>query len=227
MSEQLIEFESETLLFEDTTVSLHKIKSDRTDTLSPMHTHRYFELLLVVNGTHTCQTASGDITVQAGELLIISPAMEHRILCAEQQPNIAVLGLDVSAPHGKGRFYGYFFSFLQNNAGIPLRLGNRLFHQFINYYLAPARRNIRQICERKREACDMLARLLDMVEQTAPFQTVIPSASSDIILETLVHSKHIPLSEIAAQLGYSQRQVQRKIQARYGKSLRQIRSEIL
>ncbi len=222
MSEHSIEFESEMLLLEDAVVTLHKIKSNNPTALSPMHTHRYFELLVVVEDAHICQTAHGDITVQKGELLILSPTTQHRICHDEQKTPIVVLGIEVSAPHGKGRFYEYLTTFLQTHTEKPLPLPNSLFHKFINYYLAPARRQLRQVCERKGEACDILAGLLGLTEQTV-FSA--PTTTPDIILETLVFSKDVSLAQIAAQLGYSQRQVQRKIQARYGKSLRQLRRE--
>ncbi len=221
MPEHVIEFESETLLLEDAVVTLHKIKSNTTEP-SPMHTHSFFELLVVVEDTHICQTASGDTAVQKGELLIISPSMQHRICHNEQNAHIVVLGIEVSAPHSKGHFYKYLTTFLQTCAGKPMPLPGSLFHKFINYYLAPPRRQLRQLCERKGEACGILAGILGLTKQTVfSTQTTTP----DIVLETLVFSKEVSLTQIAAQLGYSPRQVQRKIQARYGKSLRQLRSE--
>lgn len=221
MSEHSIEFESETLLLEDAVVTLHKIKSGTVNP-SPMHTHSFYELLVVVEGAHICQTAQGDVTVQKGELLIVSPTMQHRICHNVQKSRIVILGFDVSAPHGKGRFYNYLTTFLQTFAEKPLPLPRSLFYKFINYYLAPARYQLRQVCERKSEACEILAGLLELTEQTVfSAQTTTP----DIVLETLVFSKDVSLTQIAAQLGYSPRQIQRKIRARYGKCLRQLRSE--
>lgn len=219
----LIEFESETIQYEDTAVTLHKIKSDAMSFVdSPMHTHSYFELLLAVDGPYTCHTTGGELEIAKGELLIIEPHFSHRAYEAEQTTHIAALGLEVN---GKGRFYEFFVSFLQAQAGKPIKLQQSVFHDFLRYYAAPARHTVRQICERKREACELLSALWELAEQEGNERDAFPSTASDIVLETLVHSG-MPLSEIAAQLGYSERQIQRKILARYGKSLRKIRGEL-
>lgn len=225
MSKHLIEFESETITYEDATLTLHKIKG-RSKTLydsTPIHTHSYFELLLVIDGAYICHTEKGDIHIQAGEMLIIEPTLQHRAFCDDTAPHMAVLGISISAPRGKGRFYEYFTSFLQTHAGMPLPLRKSVFHKFVDYYLSPTRYTIRQLCERKREACDLITALLDMAEDSTS-ASITPTTAPDIVLETLVNSADISLSEIAAQLGYSTRQVQRKIRAQYGKSLREIRS---
>ena len=222
-----IEFESESIQYEDAIVTLHKIKSISSEPSSfVMHSHSYFELLLVTNGTYTCHTAHGDITAKKGELIIVAPTLPHRAFCAEHAPHMAVLGIEVSAPQGKGRFYTYFTSFLQANAGKPLPLGQSFFHKFLHYYLVPARHSLQQLCARKREACDLLSAFWELSQQEESISGEPPTTAPDIVLETLVHSKNIPLSEIAARLGYSARQVQRKIRQRYGKSLREIRREI-
>lgn len=220
MPEHLIEFESETIQYEDAAVTLHKIKNDtaRFDD-SPMHTHSYFELLIAADRPYICYTADGELKVDKGELLIIRPGVFHRAYKAEQATHMAALGVEVS---GKGRFYDFFVSFLQTQAGKPVKLRQSVFHDFLRYYAAPARHTVRQICERKREACELLSALWELSEQDEAELDDRPSTTPDIVLETLVHSK-MSLSEIAAKLGYSERQIQRKILARYGRSLRKIR----
>lgn len=222
-----IQFESESVSFGDAVITLHKIKSTtRKDDVAVVHTHSYFELFLVTKGVYDCQLADETVRVKQGELLLIAPAQTHTSFCENGIAlDIAVLGVSFTPSQRNGRLYTYLSTCFEKHTGKPIVLPKAVYNAFTAYYNAPESDSIRKLCERKKQACSLLCDLLNILGQGDPAYTESDTTDFDIMLETLVTSKDVPLSEIARRLGYSERQIQRKIRAKYGRSLRRLRGE--
>ena len=227
MGKMQIEFESEKVSFGDALLTLHKIQKMAEVMKAPSyHSHCYYELFLVVQGLLVVTTKEGtEISVRAGNILIMQPNVFHRTNVREDGVEVVSLGIEVSKAKAANRFYSYFLSVLGGSAGVPLSIDKTLFRKCLNFSSAPNRNSIQQLCHRKLETCDILVGLFDHLSKEHVLYREVDTTSFDIALETMVYSPHISLREMAVGLGYSERQLYRKIKEKYGKSLREIRKE--
>lgn len=223
-----IRIESEEVCFGGTSVSLHKILEpvNYNPSEGMLHTHCYYELHLIVQGSYTYRIKDASIQVNAGELLIIKPEHVHRAVVQKNGVQIVILGLSLKALQPCDSFYPYFVKSLDDNASVPLCLPRPLFHNFISYSLLSADSSIRSLCHRKLEACEVIVRLFELIGSDSVVRSEAAPTGFDIVLETLIQNPEITLQEIAVRMGYSQRQLSRKIKEKYAMTFRQLRKEI-
>lgn len=227
MERTQVDFESEKVSFGDALLTLQKIQKVLEVVKIPtFHSHCYYELFLVARGTLVVTMKEGEsISVPVGNALIIQPNVFHRTNVRNDDIEVVSLGIEVQKKKDANRFYSYFRSVLEDNIGVPLNMEKSLFRKCLNFYSAPPRNSIQQLCHRKMETCDILVGLFDMLSKEHVLYREVDTTSFDIALETMIYSPHVSLREMAAKLGYSERQLYRKIKERYGKSLREIRKE--
>lgn len=219
-----IEFEIETVLFGNTEISLYKIKNDLPkEPLESTHAHSYYELHLLVKGEYRYSINETAVMVRAGEAIIIKPEDHHKAVVPGEDTEIACIGFKVYWDDTGESVGKYFASVFDSNAAAALPLKRPLFHKLIEYYLSPPRKSIRQIFHRKLEACEIIIGLLDALAGKDAAYTEADTTGFDIMLETFISNHSITLREMASRLGYSERQIERKIRERYGKPLRELR----
>lgn len=219
-----IEFEIETVSFSDTEISLYKIKNgSRKEPLESTHAHSYYELHLLVKGEYRYSINGTAVMVRAGEAIIIKPEDRHKAVVPDENTQIACIGFNVRWDEADDGVGNYFATVFDNNAVCPLPIKRPLFHKLLEYYLSPPRKSIHQIFHRKLEACEIIVGLLDALAGKDTAYKEADTTGFDIMLETFISNHSITLSEMASRLGYSERQIERKIRERYGKSLREIR----
>lgn len=218
-----IEFEIETVSFGSTEISLYKIKNDSQEgRLERTHAHSYYELHLLAKGEYRYCINGTEIMIRTGEAIIIRPQDRHKAVVPDENTQIACIGFHVrgDADDGVGK---YFTTVFESNAVCPLSLKRPLFHKLLEYYFSPPRKSIRQILHRKLEACEIVVELLDALAGKDAAYREVDATGFDLMLETFISNHSITLKEMASRLGYSERQIERKIRERYEKSLREIR----
>ena len=223
-----IQLESEDITFGNALVSLYIIKSDTVIAdRGCNHAHSYYELHLVTKGMHTYTVDGKDIPVHAGEMLIIQPKAIHKAVRPKSGLSICVLSLSLRKRSEGEPIFPQLLQSLDAAAGKPIPLDHAFSASIIAYSNSLEISRITDLLHRKLAACQIIVGILDRVGCDGTNDRNIPQADFDIILETLVCNSDVSLSEIAKRLGYSQRQISRKIKSRYGKTFSQLRKETL
>ena len=223
---KLVHLEIEEIQFGDATIKIQRARTNRVthdQQQALTHAHDYYELHLVKRGSYVFTINEKLVTAESGSLIILDPGCTHKMVMPEAETEIISLGLHIIKEEEPRNFYDYLISCLQRNVRVPLMLEKPLINKLVNYYHAPARKSVHQLFHRKLEACEILTLLFEMLASDTDIEEEVYGNSFDMLLDVLVNDPKYTLREIAQQLGYSERQMNRKIHARYGVGLREFR----
>lgn len=220
-----IKLEYEQISFGNALVRLYQIESDMAIAeREQVHSHSYYELHTVLQHSHTYTIGEKTVLVQPGELVIIPPGTAHKAVPPWEKSNIAVLSVSIRLlPSGEAVFDS-LIQRLDVCSAVAIPLSGRLV-RLIDAYNVSSQKGMKNVFHRKLAACEILVGIFDAVGCGEGSRAGRSQVDFDIMLETLVHNSDVPLHEIAQRLGYSQRQVSRIIQKRYGKTFSQLRKE--
>lgn len=224
-----ITFESAEQRFGDAQIQLFRIDSlkehrlENAETSPQRHIHQFYELHVLSGGGHRYSIDGRNVTVGAGEAILIRPGQPHLSIVPRKDVSFSVLGLSVTQVDDNGHFYRVLMDSLDRAAGKPLPLPAPLADKISRYsHNAPAA-SVRQYCRRQLRACEIIVNLLEAVfEEDSPY---VSTEGTDlaIMLDTFIGNRHITLQEMADRLNYSPRHLARIIKKRYGKTLRELR----
>lgn len=212
--------------FGDALFSLHriidetKIKLSETSTL---HSHGFYEMHIVTSGSVQYFVNGSTVSVNRGEQILFCPDVEHKVVDQSEDAERHFIDFSIKKIDGSKGFYKYFTEAFDKASGSPLCLSRSFISKVIDYYNSAARQDIKALCRRKLEACEIAVGMLDAVTDNDGEYKEILSSDFDIMLETFVNDPHISIREMSERLGYSERQISRKIKERYGKTLTEIR----
>ena len=222
-----IRCESEDFQFGNALVSLYRIKSDTAIAERELiHSHSYYELHFIHQGKHTYHIAKTDVPVSAGEMIVIKPGDTHKAVFPQEGTRFTVLSISIKLlPEGES-VYSLMTESLNQASCKAIPLDGKLLYKLLDYYSLPSSYSLTELFYRKLAACEIIIGILDAIGCVGQSYNSVSKIDFDIMLETLVHNSSVPLFEIAERLGYSERQISRKIKQRYGKTFTQLRKEI-
>lgn len=212
--------------FGDALFSLHriidesKIKSGENSTL---HSHGFYEMHIVTSGSIEYFVNGGTVVVSKGKQILFCPDAEHRVISQSVDAERHFIDFSIKKIDGSRGFYKYFTDAFDSVSGIPLCFSRVFVSKVIDYYNSSVRQDIKALCRRKLEACEIMVGMLDAVTDNDGIYNEKTSSDFDIMLETFVNDPRISIREMSERLGYSERQISRKIKERYGKTLTEIR----
>lgn len=228
MSVRDIEFESEQIRFGDAEIGIHRIINvhARSFEASHTHTHRYYyEIHVMKKGEYLYSVGDKNVLLKSGEMIIIKPNTEHKSFLLKNDVEIVVLCLSLKKAVGSEGFFRCFTDGLNKYSSKALPIPNALTRKIINYCASPkSNDSIGYLCHRKLDACEIAVAIFDICCTQNHYKYDMDT-DFDIMLDTFVHSSQIRLHEMADRLGYSERQMSRKIKELYGKTLTEIRKE--
>ncbi len=219
-------FESEEIQFGDVCISAHTIVGNSVTPplkASTMHSHGFYKLHIVTEGSYEFFSNGETIVLNKGEQILFIPDGEHKTKQITDTAHREHFIFSIRKVDGNKGFYKYFTEGLKNISGKALKLPKSLVCRILDYNNAPLCRNIGRHCFRKLEVGSIIVGILETVAvNEKPYDNNL-NLDFDIMLETFVQNSEISIREMSERLGYSERQISRKIKERYGKTLTEIR----
>lgn len=225
MEPAVMELDQQQLVFGDAVVSLYRIKGSYGDVERAfLHRHSFYELHILLRGEHAFSIGDTVVPVESGEMVIIGPETDHRAVVDETVQRV-VLSLAVKRGSGAGAVYAGLIKALDGNCCRPISVHEELRARIVAYDRMAAAHSGMAVLRRKLDACALVVGLFEALGYGEEKMFATQGVDFDIALEAFVEQSNVPLKQIARNLGYSQRQIARKIKERYGKSFSQIRRE--
>ncbi len=208
-------------LFRIDTLKEHRLEHD--DDTPQLHTHRFYELHVLSAGSHRYSVDGKNVTVRAGEAILIRPGQPHLSIVPRKDVTFSVLGLDVTRMDDNGHFYRVLIDSLNRASDKALPLSAPLVDKICRHSHSGPAASVRQYCRRQLRACEIIVNLLEAVfEEDCPYMDT-EGTDLAIMLDTFIGNRHITQQEMAERLNYSPRHLARIIKKRYGKTLRELR----
>ena len=235
-----------TMDFGDALFTIHHFhwhNANHSDKAAVSHSHQYHELHLVVRGEGVIGFGEKSVVLSPGEAVVIRPGREHLpIRISGDGAENLTLAFSVRQVPGEDGAFAYFSGTLAALTEEPavftppsaltadLRLISRMSETG----------SLRDYCFVKTVCCRAVFLLFDSINRfrtEKQFRADMPvrragkaespdRESMSILLENLLNEPGIPLAQIARRLGFSERQTQRLIRRRYGKSFRAVRQDM-
>lgn len=191
-----------------------------------LHAHQFYELHIASEGSHVYHIGNKTVPLKAGEMLIIRPDCLHQSVGLNEGYVYSVLGLRIARIGTEsGRFYEAMTNNLDRATERAIPLPPPIVERIYRYSHASPSSSIRQYCRRQLKACEIIISLFEaVVDEDSPY-VATDGTDLAIMLDTFIDNRHLTLQEMAERLNYSPRHLARIIKKRYGKTLREIRSE--
>ena len=212
------------------TVLDHKTEYKDCTPETLVHSHSYYELHVITSGTAFFRISGKEVRIGCGNLLIIGPNVLHQpYMPIGTDSHEIVLCLELTQIEGSVGYYNYFKSSLETLGESPLVLPPQLLHRFVSFFGLFDSARFRDRCLQTLIAHEIVVSLFEqmngfsgMIDEYKPEHS---QYEQQMLLEVLVNGSIYTMTEIAQNLGYSERHTARLIKQTYGKTLSEIRNE--
>lgn len=201
----------------------------RRDALPTLHDHAYYELHIVREGDCTFWLPDGQLSVFAGQFLLIAPKTEHYSYLPQNEGFAnSVLTFTVERIDGDPPLFDDFCRYAAAYSLTPTMASPSLC-SLVGAFCNSFGDGVRDRLMRQRQASEIVFLLLEALglpEQSKP--AIRPDekrpADPGAQLEWMVDRPDMSLTAVARALGYSERQTARLIHDRFGMSLTELRN---
>ena len=184
------------------------------------HRHRYYEAHICRRGTTDYHIGDNDVTLAAGQILIIPPNASHvsidRSIYSED--DIFVLSFELKRVKSDKRFFHVFSEALARVASVPISVNGITKLELEHFHNRTLYRTIKGACFLTSIASkfiDLLFHVIVSDENNVLFE----KKETDFLIDCMINTSNITLDDIAKATNYSKRHVSRLIKAKYGASL--------
>ena len=208
--------EKVSLQYGDAEISFYNIKihHEHDDFKMQWHSHRYFELHFLNKGQCVYKFEQGDVTLAAGEMLIIQPECVHLPMAGAEE-SLDVVSLSVTQTGDDQHFYKVLIESLNKFALKPIPFS---FCGIDTFEHTELYRSVLGVLKLKQVAADFTNQLFSrLLSNNNP--TISSGKASAVLIDTLVNSGGITLDDIAKATNYSKRHITRLIKKTYGMTL--------
>lgn len=220
-----IELEQQEMTFGDAVISLYRIKGGSDDVQQDyLHRHSFYELQLLLRGAYDYVIDDRTIHVAGGEMVIIGSEVCHRAVVDDGLQRV-VLSITVKKRQNGEMVFDQLTKCLEKNLHRAISISRDLAERIAAFDRVAVARSGMAVLHRKLDACTIVVGIFDAMGYGNAGNAAPQGVDFDIALEAFVEHSGATMKQIAESLGYSQRHIARKIKARYGKSLTQIRRE--
>jgi len=194
------------------------------------HGHKYYECHFVESGSCIFSLEETEIPMQAMQLMVIPPDMEH--CSAESRTNAKsyILEFDIESTKSEKRgFYAIFRHLLDYASGHPVPVSEELVQLVSKFRAMPPPVTAEEYCRSTAVAAEIVGLLFSELNQSAGsdiFKTVVPSSADfRVLLDVYICNANYTLEKMAEVLGYSTRHLSRLIYSVYGMKLSDVRNK--
>ena len=188
------------------------------------HSHIYYEVHIVKDGTKTLKFENGNVTLKKGDLFIIPPAVEHSLSLVGNGCEWCVLAFSLIKTEGTPALYDIILNELEKNSLTILKCNDELATMASSFLKSSIEFSLQEYCKVKTDTCKIVYALLENIGAFDSNEAVC-SVDSDtrVLLDNLINSG-FTLKDIADKINYSERQTLRIIKNIYGQTISSIRS---
>ncbi len=212
--------ESISLQYGNAEVSFYNIKiTPKSEVKMQWHRHRYYELHLAVEGSFSYRFHDGIVTLDAGQMLIIPPDVEHFSVDVTNGHKINVVSMSITEIDNEQKFYSALTEALNKNACHPIAFS---YSDVKVFEYTELYRSVLGVLKLKQIAACFVEHLFTLLLSNNNPQIASGKALA-VLIDTLVNRDGTSLSEIAAATNYSKRHVTRLIKKTYGMPLSEMK----
>ena len=193
------------------------------------HSHGFYEIFLMRDAPENFVIGDKEVIVNPGEMIIVGLNCEHiaGFRGVGEYPH-SVLSVVLEKTEGEKGFYGYYRDVLDSCAGIPIKLPGELFDKIYSCKDRFVCDSMSEYAFVKSDVSRILAELFSFLkgdrDDLRKNRNQFPLHYIKFCLVELVNSD-MTISEIATELGYSERHTSRLIFNCFGKTLAEIRRD--
>ena len=188
------------------------------------HSHIYYEVHIVKDGTKTLKFENGNVTLKKGDLFIIPPAIENSLSLVGNGCEWCVLSFSLNKTEGTPSLYDIILNELEKNSLTIIKCNDELATMVGSFLKSSIEFSLREYCKVKTDACKIVYALLENIGAFEDNEAVCSlDPDTRVLLDNLINSG-FTLKEIADKINYSERQTLRIIKSIYGQTISSIRS---
>lgn len=186
------------------------------------HSHKYYEVHFAVCGTHSYEVGDKSVTLREGEMLIISPDVEHTAVAGLRDDDYCYWVLEFTLEKMDQKttpFYSKFANALRGSSLRAMPIGEELYEKMSRYKNVDSSR----YCRLKVETYAVINALMEaicddevMIGASLRFDEDVDQTL--IVIDNLIN-QGATVKEIARETNYSERHVARLIKSKYGDTL--------
>lgn len=200
-----------------------------------LHKHPFYELRFATQGNFSFDAINHHVSLPTGEMLVLCPDTYHYSYIPSEEVVTKVISFSLEKAEGsEPKVYDIFHALLNQANMKVLTPGEGLLQKARSFTEAPfpSKKDARSLFHLRHLASEIVLELFDLFQLYDADLTEINSTGSAsqtpnyvLALDFFVHTPDFPLSEIAAELGYSVKHTSRLIKQIYGTTLTQIRKQ--
>ncbi len=214
------------LSFGDAKISFFNFSKGESQDWNPMwHNHIYYEMHFSFSATVDYKFLDRDLTLNAGEMLIIPPSVEHEsIIAPYQSRDFLVISLDIEKLQTNDGNYESFVSALKENALKPIKIPENIKESLLVLDFEDNYKTLLGNCRLKSAAAQVVNSLFKKIMPEKPIKN--EEKHQKILIDLMMFSSGVTINQIAEATNYSKRQISRIIKAQYGMTFSEIRRKI-
>lgn len=214
------------IFFFDFGFSSEKETSDTAILNFPPNCHILF---FCIKGTHLLQTRKGEVTLNSNELLILPPnSLQDYSFSHALNFYFRYISLSLEQCDDSLNLYEYFADTLEKYSLYPLPLPNSILQKVLQMKTWGVPNSIKNYCYLHAQFSTFLFELFDNLTGFFEHSDLsLPTTHTNseeliVLLNTMISSRNMTLSEIAEELHYSERHIARLIKQIYSMTLSEI-----
>ena len=205
--------------------------------ISELHKHPFYEFRFATKGNFVISTVNQEVCLPIGEMLVLCPETYHYSYIPRDDVETVVLSLfidRVECCEEEPKIFDTFYRILQEanlKTFVPTEALLRKSKEYLALSFA-SQEDTRTHFQAQILGSQIILELFDLFRvydtPSAESASTVPGKIApdlSVALDFFVHAPEISLSEIAEELGYSEKHISRRIKQVYGTTLTQLRKQ--
>ncbi len=200
---------------------------DRDEDSPDWHRHNYYELHTFDSDLYEYKFNSKKVSFKKGEFVLIPPYVSHNTMGAfgEKTTLPKAVAFTVSKTQSSLHFFEKATVELDKNSLIPLAIPNVSIKEIMLLSDTELYSSFHGICKLQATASKIIYNLFKTIMDDVVFVNDCHE-NTLVVIDNLINIPKFTLSDIAAAINYSERQVSRIIKQHYGLTLSELRRRI-
>ena len=199
------------------------VDEERGD-VSLLHCHEWYELHLLLDGEYEFELGNEKIPMKANDFLVIKPKTEHYSY-KTMNSDFITISFNIKRKGRETRHFNYFKNTLDSIDRKTLKSTGEMVVLAKNILKSSDVDDVKNLCKLKCLYNELIFELFNRANGFCEMNENLKEAEIDykITLDVMVNSPIYSLSDIADNIGYSERHTARLIKNIYGESLSDMR----